>query len=352
MLTVQDSNKELLEDKGRFKVALDNLIKKHQKEFYRFTFYHFLFYALFSSLFLLEATLLLAFYQSLGKSTVFAATLALIFLSLFSFFIFRLYIQASRPTLLRQIRERFTEGCKEMMGFEDHTADHHLALAGALTKFASNLEGGEYTFFKLPATLETVRSSIEKLSCYIHWFDFHLVKEAFLQKAVEEHILLVKLEPTNLEVHASLANAYVTLSSLYADPRTKEGFDEEKWIPQKRLNPVMEESFRKTAQKAIEEFKILNDFAPSDPWIHIQLAYSYHDLGMPEKEIHEYETILKLRPGDKEILFKLGILYFQQGQNAKGLHIYDTLKRNAFQKAEDLIKFYGSYSGMEPTPIL
>jgi tetratricopeptide (TPR) repeat protein len=81
--------------------------------------------------------------------------------------------------------------------------------------------------------------------------------------------------------------------------------------------------------------------------VHAQLAYSYHDLKMPQEEIKEYETLLTLIPGDHEIIFKLGMLYFQQGLNAQGLRMYDQLKRTHFKKAEDLIKFYGAYAPFE-----
>jgi tetratricopeptide (TPR) repeat protein len=127
------------------------------------------------------------------------------------------------------------------------------------------------------------------------------------------------------------------------DPRKFHDFDEERYVPEERHSPEMEAKFRVTAERAIEEFKILNDYAPDDPWVHVQLAYSYHDLQMPQEEIREYEIVLALRPNDKETLFKLGMLYFQQGMNAKGLRIYEALKETHYKKAESLIKFYGSY---------
>jgi tetratricopeptide (TPR) repeat protein len=135
------------------------------------------------------------------------------------------------------------------------------------------------------------------------------------------------------------------LSGLYIDPRTLEGYDEERWIPSDKYSEGFVEKFRFTAERAIEEFKILSEYAPDDPWVHIQLAYSYHDLQMPLEEIKEYETIKRLQPDDLDNLFKLGILYFQQGWNAKGLRVYEELKKAHYAKAEALIKFYGSYNG-------
>ena len=102
----------------------------------------------------------------------------------------------------------------------------------------------------------------------------------------------------------------------------------------------MRKKFERSAELAIQEFKILHDFAPDDPWIHLQLALSYHDLKMPEEELKEYEILLKLIPGDSEVLMKLGMLYFILGQNAQGLTIYDTLKKENYPRADDLMDYY------------
>jgi tetratricopeptide (TPR) repeat protein len=146
-----------------------------------------------------------------------------------------------------------------------------------------------------------------------------------------------------LEAHANLANAYVMLSGLYADSKQDDCSEEIFWFPNSKYLPEMKRKFREAAERAMEEFKILNDYAPQDPWVHAQLAYSYHDLQMVQEEIKEYETILKLCPDDKETMYKLGVLYFQQGQNAKGLRMYEELKKLHYKKAETLIKYYGSY---------
>jgi tetratricopeptide (TPR) repeat protein len=151
---------------------------------------------------------------------------------------------------------------------------------------------------------------------------------------VEEHLQLVRREPTSLEVHTALANSYVMLSSLYAIQ------DEDRHATPEILEELRGK-FRIAAERAIEEFKILNDYAPNDPWIHTQLAYSYHDLQMPESEIREYEIILKLRPDDRDTLFRLGRLSFQLGMNAKGLKVYEGLQRYGDKRADDLISYYG-----------
>jgi len=290
-----------------------------------------------------EVALFLSFFALLSQSAVLAFTLAVFFMTIFSYFVLKLYLQAKKPDQLMVICESYLDKCKEIIHYQEGIPEHHIALGNAAHKFAAVLHEKEYSYYPPPFFLKSLAPTFEKFSCFCHWKDLHRIKELLLTTAVEEHLKVVKCEPTNLEVHASLANAYVILSSLYGDPRKYHDYDEDRYIPFERYSKAMQAKFRATAERAIEEFNILNDYAPDDPWVHVQLAYSYHDLQMPEKEIHEYEIVLQLRPNDKDTLFKLGMLYFQQGMNAKGLRIYELLKRTNYKKAESLIKFYGSY---------
>lgn len=292
---------------------------------------------------LLELSLLFSFLTLLDSPASLALSLAIFFLTIFSYFVIRLYLQTKKPEQLRELCEEFFTRCKAALPYQEGEAAHHVNLANAACKLAALLHEKEYGYYSVSAILKSCAPTCEKISCFFHWKDLYLLKEMLLDSAIVEHIKVVKYEPTNLEVHASLANAYVMLSSLYADPRKFEGYNEQRWIPKQRLSPTMQARFRATAERAIEEFKILNDYAPNDPWVHIQLAFSYHDLHMPEEEIKEYETILKLCPGDTDTLFKLGMLYFQQGRNAQGLRIYKLLKNKHDKKAEGLIKYYGTY---------
>lgn len=313
------------------------------RKFNRSLRFHDLFNCIFLSIAFLEIALFLSLFALLSRSTILAFTLAVFFLTLFSYFVLRLYLQAKKPDHLMDLVQEYLNRCKEVIRYQEGIPEHHIALANASQKFAANLHEKEYAFYSPPFFLQSLASTLEKFSCFCHWKDFFRFKELLLTFAIEEHIKVVKCEPTNLEVHAALANAYVMLSSLYADPRKYHGYDEERWVSPERYSDSMQEKFRQTAERAIEEFKILNDYAPDDPWVHVQLAYSYHDLQMPDEEIKEYELVLKLRPNDKDTLFKLGMLYFQQGQNAKGLQVYEMLKHTNYKKAESLIKFYGSY---------
>jgi|SaaInlV_200m_DNA_3_1039701.scaffolds.fasta_scaffold00253_8 tetratricopeptide (TPR) repeat protein len=302
-------------------------------------------YALISMAFIvliaMEGIFFLGFMTTLSRSSMLAVSLAVLFLTVFAYFIMKLYISTKKPEQLLDLREKYLDACKDFIKYQEGLPEHHIALAHAAVKLAESLNMRQYNYYIPPKWLDVAADTMEMFSCWWHWHDVLSMRELMLSFAIEEHISVIKTEPTNLELHAALANAYVMLSGLYINPRTVEGYDEDKWIPPQRMSASMKEKFESTAQKAIEEFTILNDYAPNDPWVHSQLAYSYHDLRMPEKEIEQYEIILKLMPEDPEILYKLGILYFQEGMTAKGLQIYEILRGKSQKKATQLITFYG-----------
>ena len=270
---------------------------------------------------IIEATLFVVFFSAWVQSSLLAVSLALIFLTVFSFFVLRMYLQTQKAEQFRELQENFLKSCN----FDTATPEHHLVQAKACIKFATQLSGREYKYFNLPL----LGPIVEKWSYWLHWQDVLSMRELMFLKAAEEHIKLVKMEPINLEVHVALANIYVMLTALYLEFLRAD----KKWTFYEQYYSVLEQKHRKMAEKAIEEFKILSDYAPDDPWVHQQLAYSYHDLGMPQEEIKEYETILELCPNDYDTLLKLGTLYFQQGHNSKGLKIYDLLQHRDRQKA-------------------
>lgn len=304
-------------------------------------------YVIFNMVFLslgaIEFVLMVSFFAFLAQSAILAFSLALLFLTFFSYFILKVYYQTKKPGQYAEIIQRYLQSCKKTLNYQEGCPEHYIALANACCKLADNLHGKEYSFYQLPRWLYILHPYLERFSCWWHWNDIHRLKELLLIASVEENIKLVKCEPTSLEVHASLANAYVMLSGIYIDPRKFDGYDEERWMPAERYSVQMEMKFREVAERAIEEFKVLNDYAPNDPWVHAQLAYSYRDLKMPKEEIKEYETILKLNPGDRDTLYKLGLLYLQQGFNSQGLRIYEELKRSNYKNAESLIENYGSF---------
>ena len=298
----------------------------------------------FLALAVVEIVLFLVFFAHWAKTSFLAIDLAVIFLTIFSYFVLRLYFKAKKPEQILRLRDDYVRVCKDLIKYKPKTPASYLALARAIFKLVSRLLNQEYRFYRLPNKLAIWDSILEKLSCWWHWEDVHKMREILFFSAIEEHIGLVKCEPMNLEYHAALANAYVMLSNLYNDPRKIEGFDSDRWVPSERYSEEMQQKFRQTAERAVEELKILNEYSPNDPWVHVQLAYNYHDLQMTEEEIREYEEVIRLCPEDFDTLFKLGELYFRQGMNAKGLRVYETLRGGKHSKAENLIQFYGVYT--------
>lgn len=295
----------------------------------------------------IEIILLLLFFTFLSQSSLLAFGLALIFLTFFSYFIFRIYFLATKPENFEGLKNQFIDNFKTLLHYQEGVPEHHLAVAVSCSRLSDQLTGKEFSFYRPPQWLDILSSSMEKFSYWWHWQDLMRMRELLLKAAVEEHIKLVRSEPINLEFHAALANAYVMLASLYSAHQKRLEKDEDILINFKKYSKELERKFRLTSEKAIEELKILNEYSPNDPWVHLQLAYSYHDLSMPLEEIREYEILLKLNPEDKESVYKLGSLYFQQGMNAKGLRIYEDLKRCHYKKAENLLKLYSTEKSMK-----
>lgn len=322
----------------RIGALLNPFVAKFQKILKTYTLFNLFFVVMLTS----EIVYFFVHLAFLLQTFVMAIHLALIFATAFSYFSLRMYAQMSKGEKLAHLKTDFIKACRQVSSEDE--AERHLMISHACCKLAIALHGQEYRIYLCPSWSIFLSSSFEKINCWWFWEDVHFMKELLLQSCVDEHIKLVRMQPTDLEAHAGLANAYVMLSGLYVDPRTVDGLDDDRWIPPTKYDELFQNKFRSIAERAIEEFKILSDYAPHDPWVHAQLAYSYRDLQMPKEEIKEYETILHLCPEDKETLFKLGKLYFQQGLNAKGLEIYESLKRTHRKKAESLISFYGAYS--------
>jgi len=298
-----------------------------------------LFHIFFVALINVECLLFLVFFTFLVQSAFLAVNLGVIFATGFTYFILRLHRQAQKPEKILDICRSFEEEFLRHTDYHTGSVEYHIALANGYARMAGALHGKEYQYYPLPRLLRFLKPKVAKISCWLHWYDVHKMKEALLLRSVNETIELVKIEPTNLEFHAALANAYVMLSSLYQVPDQE---DDGLFSLGAEMHKIMHAKFTEASEKAIEEFKILNEYSPNDPWVHQQLAYSYHDLKMPQKEITEYENLLSLLPDDDEILYKLGTLYFQEGENAKGLAIYESLMERDPVKAQALVQHYGT----------
>ncbi|MBF8263582.1 MAG: hypothetical protein HW387_1247 [Parachlamydiales bacterium] len=331
-------------DDSYFQQNLPQVYRATLQQFRRvtasFVFFNFLFLALFVS----ELLFFLIFLPFLMQSTLLAISLSGLFLTIFSYFVLHFYYAAKKPEQLVQLKTEFISSCRQLTGATLSESSHHLAIAAALTRLATYLEDFEWQFYRLPALLKTFSRPLSQLSAFCHWQDVLRFKQILIYAAIDEHLHQIRLTPTDLEAHASLANTYIALSKLFIEPNRSPNPS----AFQKRKDSF-NEYFRIAARLAIDEFQILNHYAPNDPWIHEQLARGYRELSMPQEELTEVETLIRLRPQDNELLLRLGTLYFEQGHNAKGLKIYEELKQAHFHKADDLIASYGKLSDALPS---
>lgn len=323
-------------DDSFFQHNLPQYYRAVLRDFRRITHAFVSFNILFTAALVAELVLFFVFLPFLSRSAFFAFALGGIFLTGFSYLVLLFYYQAKKPEQLLALKEKFLQSCKQAIGTSD---ERHLSIAEAFSKLAQYLQDFEWNFYQIPKILQPLNRWISRFSAYCYYEDVFHMKQLLLDTALEEHLKQIRVAPTDLEVHASLANTYIALSKLYREPLDLT--DHPRAAKSRKLAPLFQDKFRSAASLAIEEFRILSHYAPNDPWVHEQLAGGYRDLHMPAEEIKEVETLLKLRTQDKEILFRLGALYFAQGQNAKGLQVYEELKQANFKKAEDLIASYG-----------
>lgn len=303
----------------------------------RFVIFHLTYIFVITSLCILFA---LFFFDLLATSTL-GLSLSLLFLTVSSYVILRIYFTARKNESLETIVEKFVQSCKKNLDYHDYDARSLLLLATALAKLSHRLQNYHSSIYSAHQKSPLIRLFLEKFGYFWHWEDLHKVRNLLLEKHVIEHLNLVKLDPGNLEAHAALANAYVILSNLYAVHDEFQSDDISLVAAPKQFIKNSMDRYKDLSQKAIQEFQIIQEHAPHDPWIHEQLAISYRDLGLPNKEIEQYQKLLKLKPNDPQILLRIGNLYFHSGENAKGLKIYQLLKEISPEKAKNLIDSYG-----------
>jgi tetratricopeptide (TPR) repeat protein len=325
---------------GNFDESLQEVSASFLPEFDRMLRRYVYFNLFFVTLSVIEFALIVIFFPFLMNSSLLAFGLALFFFTLFSFWIFRMYHQTAKEMKFAEIKERVLSNFRETIQYQDGIPQNHLALASFCRKVSDSLNSKETSLYRTPKFLSSLKSLLEQFSCWWHWEEIYQMRELFLNESVKEYIKVVRCAPTSFEVHTALANAYIHLGSLYTGPRQLLKRYPFSWIFSETSLANYDRKFKETSKKAIEEFKILKEFSPNDPWVHLQLAYSYHDLDMLTEEIAEYESVLKNFPEDSDLLFRLGSLYFKLGQNGKGLKVYEELKKVNLKKAENLIALY------------
>ncbi len=313
--------------------ASKTILSRFKKIAGYFVFFKLLFFMLFAG----EATLLTFLLTNFNDSFLLAVCLASLFLTIFTYFVLLFYFQAKRPDQLISLKDDFLRYCKQSIALSEGTAEHHLSLVQAIIRLSTYLHDFELT---LPASLRFAKGLFKMITARFYEEDLFKTRELLLFAAIYEHIKQIKHTPADLEVHASLASTYVALSRLYLHPNENNAAV----YASAKTKRQRAEKFKLALQRAIEEYQILDDYAPNNPWVYAQMAQSFHNLEMPEEEAVQYEKILQLSPNDMEILFRLGVLYFQMSLNAKALRIYEQLKNNAFKKADDLLVYYNAGS--------
>lgn len=282
--------------------------------------FHFSFFALaFGEL---VAFLVLSY---LSKSLLIAISLAALCLSAFTYFLMRFYLEAKKPQQMAEILTSYVHACREIGG-EKTTS---LTLAQMLHHLGDTLD--------IPRNLISssfLETFFQKLRIWMHWKEVHEMKELLLQETISYYIEMVKREPLDLQLHASLAQVYLSLAKLY---RASEEWE---WTPAEFGLQLMQEKYEENMERTIQEFKILDFLAPNDAWVHAQLADVYKELNMVEQEIEEYEILMEISPNDHELLFRLGVLYFQKRETAKALLLYQKLKDANSPRAGELINHY------------
>lgn len=303
----------------------------------RFVAFHITFITIISLLCIIFA---LFFFDLLATSTL-GLSLSLLFLTVSCYVILRVYLASKKNESLDQIVNKFINSCQKQLDYQENETRSILLLATSLAKLAHRLQNFESMMYGSSYKSPTLRLFLDKFGQFWHWEDIHKIRNRLLEQHVIEHLSLVKLDPGNLEAHAALANAYVVLSNLYSYP---DSLNNDEFPLVHRPKEFIKNSlarYKDLSNKAIQEFCIIQEHAPHDPWIHEQLAISFRDLGQTNQEIQQYQKLLKLRPNDPQVLLRLGNLYFSNGDNAKGLKIYQLLKEINPQKAKILIDSYG-----------
>ena len=158
------------------------------------------------------------------KSPLLAISLAGFLLTTFIYLVVLFYFQTKKPEQFLQLRTWFILLCRKALPKAMDETEYHLSLANAAYRLASCLSKQENYSYNIFPSISSISLLVKKISFIIHWKDLHKMKEILLLVSINEHIELIKRKPTDLEVHASLANAYIALSKLYRDPKKKRSF--------------------------------------------------------------------------------------------------------------------------------
>ncbi|MEN9343788.1 MAG: hypothetical protein RLZZ453_575 [Chlamydiota bacterium] len=283
-----------------------------------------LFHIGFCSLAFLEVVLFALFFSFFTQTTLLAFSLAALFLTGFTYFVLLFYLQTKKPQDLADILTFFEKG-------------NTSSLIESLSRLLAALHQLEYTYYGSSTALVSL---MQKFSAWIHWKDLHKMNEMILKKIIREHLRLIRENPTDSDIHASLAETYVLLAELYTDPTELTQEVEDLWTSPEYHSALFVAKRKKALSQALEEYKILDFYTPENPSIYEHLAKIYYDLQEMDKAMHAYELIVTKRPEDRRALFDLGSLYFENGKYAQGLQVYEKLKRVQDERCDELLSYY------------
>jgi len=343
MTTAMPKGSCIVFNTAAFQDQIQKLIDPFTGKFARINRAWVLFHTVFVTLLTLELIVFGLLFSTFLQSTAMAIWLAGIFMTVFSYLVLLFYLQGRRPERLMQLRDDYLDAARACIPYAPGSLEYHCCITQAIFQLNGSLRIPTLEN-KLILASDTFSYLIQKFRIWTRWKNLLKLKEMLLLSSIGEHIRLVKKEPADLEAHASLASNYVALATLYQDPKKLMVSDEIVWTPPEYDSEEMEKKFQMALERALEEYHIIDEYAPNDPWVHAQRASLYKELNKYEEEQVEYEQILNIDPQNEEILLRLGKLYFRKGENAKGLKIYDGLQDLDPKKAQRLIAHYDAYS--------
>lgn len=312
-------------DHKRFKHQVGLFCNQALVHFKKLTKSYIFTHLFFLGILFIEAVALIASLAYLASTPFIATVLSIFLISAFAYTLTIFYFQTKKPEQFLKLHKHFMDLCAKELSKDLKKKEYHLSLANASFSFAAFVEKQEKTFYSLPQVPGIFNKLMAQFTKVYHRKDFFKIKEVFYYSSIHEHIKLIKLDPQDIESHASLANTFTNLAHIYSG---KSVFNKNHKL------------YIKTVKQAISEYKIIEALSPSDPWVFAKLASCYNITGEKELEIAAYEAILKLRPSDQQVLMRLGILYFQINDQAKGLDIYNTLLQQGYSRAKELLDFY------------
>jgi tetratricopeptide (TPR) repeat protein len=310
-----------------------SLVDQTLKEFQLLTRRYALFHAFFLSTFVLELLTLLIFMPFQAKTMPFAALVALTCLTVFTYFVLRFYFQTRKPQQFIVLRNRFL-----LAVFGKGRSTWSVEELHPIYELLQKLQGQESQYYSLPSLFQMIVPLVEKFSIWCHWEDVQWMKETLHLHALQKLFDWIKLHPTDVELHRTVAASYMTLYQIYQMPAAPTAFDS--FTQRQYASPEMQEKFEKAAHSALEELKVVLSYTSNDPWTLRHMAQVYHDLELKQDEKKTYEKLLSLSPQDGETHYQLGKLYFELGHMAEGLRLYQALREQKNPRAQELITHY------------